>query len=114
MTKEDFSLKKDVLQLQKKVADLELTMTELKEALSKFDTAVIDDLKQRVEDIEDLTMVENAAVIELKKMLESTKSEQPQETISPQLEERLKTLEEKVSNITVPNLEEIKSSIIPS
>ncbi len=114
MVKEDFSLKKDVLQIQKKVADLELTATELKEALSKFDTAVLDELKQRVEDIEDLTMVENAAVIELKKMLEGTKPEQPQETTSPQLEERLNSLEQKVSGITVPNVEEIKSSITSS
>ncbi len=118
MVKEDFSLKKDVLQVQKKIADLELTATELKEALTNFDTAALDELKQRVEDVEDLTMVENAAVIELKKMLEDTapKTEQPQETetTSPQLEERLNSLEQKVSSITVPNIEEIKSSITSS
>lgn len=100
MVERDFSLKKDILQLQKKVTDLELTATELNEALTKFDTTTLDDLKQRVEDIEDLTMVENAAVIELKKMLEGTKPEQTPETISPQLEEKLKSLEEKVQNIT--------------
>lgn len=116
MTKEDFSLKKDVLQIQKKIADLELTATELKEALSKFDTAVLDELNQRVGDVEDLTMVENAAVIELKKMLEGTvtKTEQPQETVPTQLEERLNSLEQKVSGIAVPNVEEIKSSIAAS
>ena len=118
MVKEDFSLKKDVLQIQKKMADLELSATELKETLTKFDTAVLDDIKQRVEDVEDLTMVENAAVIELKNMLEANapKTEQPQETatIPPQLEERLNSLEQKVSSITVPNIEEIKSSITSS
>lgn len=116
MVKEDFSLKKDVLQIQKKIADLELGATELKETLTKFDTAVLDDIKQRVEDVEDLTMVENAAVIELKNMLEAAapKAEQPQEVVSPQLEERLNSLEQKVSSIAVPNVEEIKSSITSS
>ncbi|MEM5797388.1 MAG: hypothetical protein QXD72_01810 [Candidatus Aenigmatarchaeota archaeon] len=121
MTKEDFSLKKDVLQLQKKVTDLELTATELKEGLSKFDPAVLDDLKQRLDDVEDLVMVENAGIIELKKMLEgiqdATQTKELSEELKGKVEEltsKITSLEEKVSTpapqVDTTQIEELKTN----
>ncbi len=113
MTKADLSLKKDILQLQKKVTDIELTATELREELSKLDASAINELKQKVEDVEDLTMVENAAVLELKKMLEGTQAPPPAQTPPTmpedwdakleELKSRINALEEKTP--TTPELD---------
>lgn len=114
MIKEDFSLKKDMLQIQKKVTDLELTATELKEVLAKFDTTAIDDLKQRVGDIEDLTMVENAAVLELKKMLEGSQPAQREEPNKlEELTSKVTELEDKISNAQpdATQINEIKTNL---
>lgn len=115
--KEDFSLKKDVIQLQKKMADFELAVTEVKEAASKVDSSVIDDLKQRLGDVEDLTMVENAGVIELKKMLESSQtSAQIPDELKGRVEEftnRLTAIEEKssaVPQLDTTQIEELKTN----
>ena len=109
----DNLIKRDMAFLQKKLAELEIAVSEVQEGVQKIDISELSDLKQRLGDIEDLTMVENAAVIELKKMLEGTTAEAEQ-AVAPQLEERLTVLEQKISGITIPSAEEIKSSITSS
>ncbi len=114
MVKEDFSLKKDVLQLQKKVADLDLVATELKEAFENMNQPDTESLTQRVDDLEDLTMVENAALIELKNMLTGSTNPAEQNTVMTELEGKVTSLEQKISQISVPNLDEIRKSVTPS
>jgi len=67
-----------LLQIEKRFVDIEIALGELKEAFSS--------LEQRIDDIEDLIMVEQAGLIELKKMLEM-KSEEPTVTETPVTEE---------------------------
>jgi len=85
-----------VLELEKKVVELELTVEKIKKQTEGID---IRDLVQRLEDLEDLVMVENAGVIELKKYLES---------IPTQVEEKTKKLIEESIPLPTPLIEEIK------
>jgi chromosome segregation ATPase len=62
--------KLSLLQIEKRFVDLEVALGELNEKLKAVDVASISELKERVDDIEDLIMVEQAGIIELKKMLE--------------------------------------------
>ncbi|MBI1979043.1 MAG: hypothetical protein HYS62_03225, partial [Candidatus Aenigmarchaeota archaeon] len=112
MPKVDGHIKRDVSFLQKKLAELEIAVSEVQENVQKIDLSELEGFKQRMEDIEDLTMVENAAVIELKKMLEETKP--GQQDASPQLEEKIGSLEQKIDSISIPNAEDIKSSVLSS
>jgi len=89
--------RKDILQLEKKLVDLELAVTELKESISSIDVSMVPDLKQRLDDVEDLIMVEQAGIIELKKMLDESKPEKP--TIPEGLEGRLKSIEDNIPNL---------------
>ncbi|MBI2084551.1 MAG: hypothetical protein HYT70_02995 [Candidatus Aenigmarchaeota archaeon] len=92
----DTTMKRDIAFLQKKVADIEIGISEIQDKAQKLDATELDGLKQRLEDVEDLTMVENAGIIELKKMLEA--SQQPVETKVPEeLTARLSAIEEKIS-----------------
>ncbi len=95
MPKEDSDVKKDILQLEKKMVDLEISVTELKESLKNIDLSSISELSQRVEDVEDLAMVEQAGIIELKKVL----GEKPKEEVEVPsgLEDRIKKIEGELS-----------------
>lgn len=108
MPKGEFVAKKDILEIEKRVVDLELAVNELKEGFKGLDLNAISELKQRLEDVEDLVMVENAGIIELKKMLEeATKvppTPAPEITLPPNLEERLVSLEEKIKSIRIPEI----------
>ncbi len=89
----DDKVKMSLLQTEKRLVELDMAVTELrdlKEKLGEFDPAQlqklsdIDEMKQKVEDLEDLIMVENAGIIELKNMItgESEKSaEQAQQPV---------------------------------
>lgn len=84
------------LQVEKRFVDLETIVSELNEKLKEFDTTDSADIKQRMDDIEDLIMVEQSGIIELKKMMEN----KPENLEIPaDLQERLKTLESNISNL---------------
>ncbi len=91
------SSRKDILQLEKRLVDLELAVTELKESIKSIDVSMVPDLNQKVEDVEDLIMVEQAGILELKKMMEESKPEKP--AIPEDLEGRLKSIEDNIPNL---------------
>ena len=99
------SSRKDILQIEKRLVDLELVVTELKESIENIksiDVSMVPDLNQKVEDVEDLVMVEQAGIIELKKMLEEEKGAQTPAPMTLELEEKLKTFEEKITSLQTP------------
>jgi chromosome segregation ATPase len=89
--------RKDILQLEKRLVDLELAVTELKESIKSIDVSMVPELNQKVEDVEDLIMVEQAGILELKKMMEESKPEKP--AIPEDLEGRLKSIEDNIPNL---------------
>ncbi|MHA1743339.1 MAG: hypothetical protein ACTSV6_03695, partial [Candidatus Heimdallarchaeota archaeon] len=52
--------KLSLLQIEKRFVDLEVALGELNEKIKKVDVKAISEMKQRMEDIEDLIMVEQA------------------------------------------------------
>jgi hypothetical protein len=72
--------KLSLLHIDKRFVDLELAIGELSEKLKDVDVKDVSEVKQRTDDIEDLIMVEQAGVLELKKMLEEIqkRAEAPQ------------------------------------
>ncbi len=69
-SKIESKFKLSLLQVEKRFVDLETTISEVIEKVKDVDLAPIPELKERVDDIEDLIMVEQAGILELKKMLE--------------------------------------------
>lgn len=96
-------------QIDKRFVNLELAFGELSEKVkTAIDQQTTKELEQRVGDVEDLAMVENAGVIELKNMLEDlqTSLEKPKEAKFPTSPEDVN----KFASILMPSLE---SSILP-
>lgn len=93
-----------ILQIEKRFVDLEMSISELKSKLKDINMDAITSLQQRVDDLDDLSMVENVGVIELKKMLEGIKNqfgELPAAVSEiPQLKERLDKLDFDVSKLS--------------
>lgn len=87
--------KLSLLQIEKRFVDLETLISELTEKVNGIDLAPVSEIKQRAEDIEDLIMVEQAAIIELKKALETSKSPE----IPAEVKEKLGTLEQSIQNL---------------
>lgn len=82
------------LEFEKKLIDVQLTLSQLNEKVGSIDTEAISSLQQRIEDLEDLIMVEQAGILELKKMME----EQAQPTVTPGVEEKIKKLEAEIES----------------
>ncbi|MEM5805322.1 MAG: hypothetical protein QW156_00800 [Candidatus Aenigmatarchaeota archaeon] len=61
------------LQMEKRLLDLEVALSEIKDKLKDFDATNLAELKQRLEDVEDLAMLENVGILEFKKMMEEIK-----------------------------------------
>lgn len=111
-----------LLKLERRLADLELAVKKLKEELTSTAT---EEFKQRFEDVEDLVMVENALMIELKKMMEDVKTESEKvagirekiealTSLPANVSEEMKGLKERLAEVerrlmTVPKKEEIDS-----
>ncbi len=87
--------KLSLLQMEKRFVDLETNISEISEKVKEMDLTPINELRQKADDIEDLIMVEQAAIIELKKMLEGSKSAE----IPPELTDKVSKLEESLSNL---------------
>lgn len=110
------SLKKDVLRLEKKLVDLEIGATELKEKLEKVDLEAIQKrvekidpeavsgLMEKVESVDSLIMVEQVGIREIKGMMEGiqTKLAEPPK-VPAEVEEKLGNIEKALAGIpTVP------------
>jgi chromosome segregation ATPase len=65
--------KLSLLQIEKRLLDLEVAIGEIKEKLDGFDLSEISDIKERLEDVEDLATLENVGILEFKKMIEEIK-----------------------------------------
>jgi DNA repair exonuclease SbcCD ATPase subunit len=83
------------LQIEKRLVDLETIISDLSTKVNEISTIPVAELKERMDDIEDLVMVEQAAVLELKKLLETTGVP----STPSGLEERIRKVEERLSNI---------------
>ncbi|MBI2547671.1 MAG: hypothetical protein HYW23_04505 [Candidatus Aenigmarchaeota archaeon] len=103
------SFRRDLAFSQKKMAELDIAISEIQETVQKIDVKSLDELKQRVDDIEDLTMVENAGILELKKMLEGIQPKAEEVKIPPELQEKINSLEQKI--LTIPDMTEFESRI---
>jgi len=98
-------LKVDLLNLEKKFVNTELSVAEIKEKLKNITAAEpkgemegLTGIKERMEEIEDLIMVEQAALLELKKVIEE-KGVGAARTVSvpPEIETLKSTLDDLVS-----------------
>ncbi|OGW52412.1 MAG: hypothetical protein A2Y81_03420 [Nitrospirae bacterium RBG_13_43_8] len=84
----------DFLRIEKRVIEMELSIGEIKDSIQKIDVSAVPKLKQEVDDTKDLIMVEQAAIIELKKILEQR--EKPQ--IPEELEQKISSIESSIQN----------------
>jgi chromosome segregation ATPase len=109
VAKIESKFKLSLLQAEKRLVDLEVAVSELNEKLKDVDLKELVDLKTRVEDLEDLIMVEQAGIVELKKLLEDVVS-RPTPSIPEDLEEKLKSLEEKISS-TLESISKIEGDM---
>ncbi len=110
-------VKLSLLQAEKRLVDLEVSAAEIKELkdrLSEIDFealkgANIGELKQRLDDLEDVIMVENLGVEELKKMMEDVRDKlqqpSPTATVSPEMETKVASIDELHSKMSA--LEEV-------
>jgi len=107
---EEENLKLKFLDLEKKFVELEMNVSKINESLKKLEATKLNEVLERFEEIEDLVMIENAAVVELKELLEASNTDE----IRKDLEAIKKDFEEKINNINSvlsSSLSEIRESI---
>jgi len=105
---------KDVLKVEKRLVEIELEFKEIKESIENIDLSAVPEMKEKIDSIESMITVEQAAILELKKLLES--SEKP--AIPEDLEQRLATIETNVQNAVnkadfETKIDDIKKDLIP-
>jgi chromosome segregation ATPase len=107
---EEENLKLKFLDLEKKFVELEMNVSKINESLKKLEATKLNEVLERFEEIEDLVMIENAAVVELKELLEASNTDE----IRKDLEAVKKDFEEKINNINSTlssSLSEIRENI---
>jgi chromosome segregation ATPase len=107
---EEENLKLKFLDLEKKFVELEMNVSKINESLKKLEATKLNEVLERFEEIEDLVMIENAAVVELKELLEASNTDE----IKKDLETVKKDFEEKINNINSTlssSLSEIRENI---
>lgn len=82
------------LQTEKRLVELEVALSDLQEKLKDVDIESINEIKQKVEDLEDLIMVEQAGIIELKKILEEFGEKIKKPTKIPEIEKEIAEIKE--------------------
>jgi archaellum component FlaC len=106
--KNENKYKLTLLQMGKRFVDLETSITELKDKINEIGSQGTSSLQQRIDDLEDLIMVEQAGILELKKMMEEAKEKEKIPDVSSivsKSNERINSIEKEVSSI--------KQKIIP-
>jgi hypothetical protein len=93
-----------LLNLEKRIVDAELTVAQLNDKLKSLDLSMVSDLKQKEEDLEDLVLVNNAGINELKKMLESPA--QPVAAVPDELKNKVEQLSNEVETLKQAKPEE--------
>ncbi len=114
---EDFSkiedkFKLSLMQTEKRIVDLEVAFSELSSKIGESKGP--EELKQRVDDLEDLAMIETIGVTELKKMME-----QIRDSAKPAEPPDLSAIEQKIANLesqvaTLPKPEQVDLSGVES
>lgn len=94
--------KLSLIQIEKRFVDLEATVGELLQKVKDLDAESMKELRERIDSLENLIMVEQAGIIELKKALESYSSERE---IPYDIRERLAKIEEKLASLDATALE---------
>ncbi|MGC9058965.1 MAG: hypothetical protein ACP5H3_00955 [Candidatus Aenigmatarchaeota archaeon] len=69
------NLKLKLLDLEKKFVELEMSVSKINESLKTLEAKKVNEIVERFEEIEDLVLIENAAVSELKELLERSDTE---------------------------------------
>jgi len=106
--KAESKYKLTLLQMGKRFVELETNITEVKDKINEITSQPTSSLQQRIDDIEDLIMVEQAGILELKKMMEEAKEKEKipdMSSIVSKSNERIDSIEKEVSAI--------KQKIIP-
>jgi chromosome segregation ATPase len=107
---EEENLKLKFLELEKRFVELEMNVSKINESLKKLEATKLNEVLERFEEIEDLVMIENAAVVELKELLERTDTE----GVRKELEETKKSLEDRFNSLASTleeNLENIRKGL---
>ena len=108
--------KLSLLQIEKRVIDLETTISELSSRLKEVEeslrnkveeTPEVEKIKERIDELEDLIMVEQAGIIELKKMLQKPRRIKLPKAVT----EKIKEMEKKISELEKKREETKKSSL---
>jgi len=85
--------------LDKRISDLEISFSEVKD---------------KIEEIEDLVMVEQAGIVEIKNMIEEVKATSPEvASVMPAFEERLKKLENEIASVSKGRPEMPGEGVLP-
>ena len=99
-----------LLQMEKRFVDLEASISDVGEKMKDINMDTVTAMQKRVEDIEDLIMVEQAGILEIKNMMEA--EHQRQENFADvsaigKLEDRLNKIDQSIKSLSVeqPNLE---------
>jgi DNA repair exonuclease SbcCD ATPase subunit len=98
-TESESKFKRTLLQTEKRIMDLEVSVSELTEKLKKIDPKEFSAIKERTEELEDLVTVEQAGIIELKKMLEEFQKKVSAEPVEEKLAESTEYLKGEIENI---------------
>jgi DNA repair exonuclease SbcCD ATPase subunit len=107
---EEENLKLKFLELEKRFVELEMNVSKINESLKKLEATKLNEVLERFEEIEDLVTIENAAVVELKELLERTDTE----GVRKELEETKKSLEDRFNSLASTleeNLENIRKGL---
>lgn len=91
----DRSLKTKILQLEKRFVEADLAVNEVKDLLKQADVGSFPDLRQRVNDLEDLIVVENVGITELKNMLIALQ-EGLKRKVPPEFEKKVNKMDERI------------------
>jgi len=92
---EEENIKLKLLDLEKKFVELEMNVSKISESLKALEAKKVNEIIERFEEIEDLVIVENAAVSELKELLERSDVEK----VNEEFQKFKKEIEEKVNSI---------------
>jgi len=95
---------------EKRLNDLEVAVAEIMEKVEGLDIVSLSNFQEKMEEIEDLIMVEQAGILELKKMIYEPKVMGTEATeVATNVEERLKKVEHDVASI-LEKKEEIRTT----
>ena len=104
------NLKLKLLDLEKKFVELEMSVSKINESLKTLEAKKVNEIVERFEEIEDLVLIENAAVSELKELLERSDTSK----VSEEFQKFKEEIESKINSINsslLTTIDEIKKRV---